>query len=158
MNADAPSHLVTASVLFTNSQDRVLIVHPARPGAPWTLPGGRAEVGESPVDAAQREVREELGIEVDLQPQDLLMVEWLEATRPGRRARLAFIFEGPRLSRADTRNIVLQVSELDAWTWATREAAFQALHPRIAQRVQVSLQTTGSTLYREIRNERTPAR
>jgi ADP-ribose pyrophosphatase YjhB (NUDIX family) len=90
---------VTASVLFTDAHGRVLLVHPARPEAPWALPGGLVEAGESPMEAACREVHEELGIEIRLHRTDLLVVEWLQATRPGRRDRLAFLFAGPALPR-----------------------------------------------------------
>lgn len=154
----APGHPVTASVLITDAEDRVLLVHPARrPDAPWALPGGLVEVGESPLVAARREVREELGIEVDLGTEDLFTVEWLGATRPDRRARLVFVFAGPLLSEADTARITLQREELDRWAWATPAEALEIVHPRIANRIRGPLQLPGSTLYLETRNERTSA-
>ncbi|MFJ1580438.1 NUDIX domain-containing protein [Streptomyces sp. NPDC088182] len=151
----APGHPISAAVLLMDSRDRILIVHPARPGAPWALPGGLVEVGESPVDAVRREVREELGIEVDVRAMDLFAVEWLQATRPGRRDRLAFVFAGPRLPTSETDRITLQRDELDRWTVAAPAEALGLLHPRIADRIRGPLHRPGSTLYRETRNERT---
>jgi 8-oxo-dGTP pyrophosphatase MutT (NUDIX family) len=41
-------------------EDRILLVQEREDGG-WTLPGGWADVGESPADATVREVREESG-------------------------------------------------------------------------------------------------
>lgn len=153
----ASGHPITASVLFTDEDDRILLVHPARrPDGRWALPGGLVEAGESPVEAARREIQEELGLAADIRTTDLMAVEWLEATTPGRRARLAFVFAGPRLSPADAEGIVLQRREITRWAWAHPDTALEILHPRIAGRIRGPLQLPGSTLYLETRNERTP--
>ncbi len=55
-----------ASAVVLRRDGRVLLVQRAR--APltdtWTLPGGKLEAGETPEEAAAREVREETGIDV----------------------------------------------------------------------------------------------
>lgn len=50
--------------------DKVLIVkraHEPRKGE-WSLPGGRVQLGESLVEAARREIKEETGLDVDVGP------------------------------------------------------------------------------------------
>ncbi|MFI6052749.1 NUDIX domain-containing protein [Streptomyces violascens] len=146
---------MTAAVLITNPSDDLLIVHPAKANAPWQLPGGIVEEGESPLDAAHREAVEELGLFLDLKECDLFAVEWLQAAHIGRRDRIAILFAGPVLHPADTTRIVLQREELDAWRWAPRTEAETLLHPAIAARIVGPLQTPGSPVYRETRHERT---
>jgi ADP-ribose pyrophosphatase YjhB (NUDIX family) len=61
-----PRPTVVAPSVFAvvrDDADRVLLVRRVDDGF-WELPGGRIEVGESAVDAAEREVAEESGVEV----------------------------------------------------------------------------------------------
>ncbi len=58
----APRHIVSAAVVATNNDGRVLLVRSPRRG--WEMPGGQVELGESLEDAAIREVKEESGIDV----------------------------------------------------------------------------------------------
>lgn len=57
---------VSAFVLCRESAGRILLTRFAFPGHPdhgkWTLPGGRIEWGESPAEAALRELHEESGL------------------------------------------------------------------------------------------------
>lgn len=43
---------------------RILLVRETADGDRWTLPGGWADVNESPAEAVVKEVREEAGLEV----------------------------------------------------------------------------------------------
>jgi ADP-ribose pyrophosphatase YjhB (NUDIX family) len=51
------------NAVITDSTGRVLLGRRDRPPI-WNLPGGGVEEGEAPWDAAVREVREEVGVEV----------------------------------------------------------------------------------------------
>ena len=64
---DAPVVGVGGVVIRNGEVLLVRRAFPPRQGE-WSLPGGRLELGESLVDAARREVREETGIEVEVGP------------------------------------------------------------------------------------------
>jgi 8-oxo-dGTP diphosphatase len=57
---------------ITDSEGRILCVRMNYATHAWTTPGGRVELGESPLDALKREVLEEAGLEVI--PEDLVGV------------------------------------------------------------------------------------
>ncbi|MFH0988218.1 MAG: NUDIX hydrolase, partial [Parcubacteria group bacterium] len=59
-----PKKRMGAGVLFLNEQKELLIVNPTYKDH-WAVPGGSVEENESPRQACLREIKEELGIEVD---------------------------------------------------------------------------------------------
>jgi 8-oxo-dGTP diphosphatase len=61
-----PRFAVTAGAVVTDSRGRVLLLkHRFRPGTGWGMPGGFIEEGEQPEEALRRELREEVGLEVE---------------------------------------------------------------------------------------------
>lgn len=70
--------VIAAGAVVRDPAGRLLLVqrgHDPEAGR-WTLPGGRVEAGESPADAAAREVAEETGLVVAVGR------EWLVLSRP----------------------------------------------------------------------------
>lgn len=52
-------------VVITDGERILLVKHTYIPHDNWTFPGGRIEPGESPSQTARREIREELGLELE---------------------------------------------------------------------------------------------
>ena len=94
---------VAAGVLFRDRDGRVLLVKPSYKDG-WEIPGGYVEHGESPLAAAVREVREELG--ADLEVTDLLVLDW--APHPAEGDKLLVIFRGGTLTAADVDQLRLR--------------------------------------------------
>lgn len=80
---------VAAGALFFDQAGRVLMVEPSYKDY-WDIPGGYVETGESPLQAAAREVREELGITPRLGR--LLAVDWAPNRSEG--DKILYLFEG----------------------------------------------------------------
>jgi 8-oxo-dGTP diphosphatase len=65
MRATHTRFTVTAGAIVFNDAGQVLLLkHRFRAGSGWGLPGGFLESGEHPIDALRRELREEIGFEI----------------------------------------------------------------------------------------------
>ncbi len=66
MRLSHPRFGVTVGAVITDSRGRVLLLkHRFRPGSGWGVPGGFLENGEHLDEALRRELREEVGLEVE---------------------------------------------------------------------------------------------
>ncbi|MFD8464291.1 NUDIX domain-containing protein [Streptomyces cyaneofuscatus] len=92
-NAKQARKRVAADALLRDPAGRVLLVNPTyKPG--WDLPGGMVELNEPPEVAVRRELREELGRDIDVL--GLLVVDWVAPHGPWD-DQIAFIFDGGTL-------------------------------------------------------------
>ena len=61
-----PRFTATAGAVITDDQDRVLLLeHVFRAGSGWGIPGGFLATAEQPEAALRRELREEVGLELE---------------------------------------------------------------------------------------------
>lgn len=104
-----PQKRMGSGALFWDEYGRILLVHPTyKPG--WEIPGGIVEALESPKSCCQREVREELGLDVEIGR--LLLIEYNEETAE-KTESLMFVFAGKQLSPVEIDQIQLPQEELD---------------------------------------------
>ncbi|WP_331748366.1 NUDIX hydrolase [Streptomyces sp. NBC_00648] len=107
-NAAQARKRVAADVILRDPDGNILLVNPTyKPG--WDLPGGMAEDNEPPDDAARRELKEELGLDLPLQ--GLLVVDWVPPHGPWD-DQIAFIFDGGTLDHDQAAAVSPQDEEL----------------------------------------------
>ena len=142
-----PMKRMAAGALLFNADQQILIVQPTYRQA-WLVPGGVVEAHESPRAACQREMHEELGLEIVLGP--LLCVEYRSAAPPKTEC-LQFIFAGGILSPDQIREIRLPATELVAYCFVTLTEAMSKLDARLGRRMQLALRAfhEARTIYAE---------
>jgi 8-oxo-dGTP diphosphatase len=144
-NANQPRKRVSADALLRDSAGRILLVDP-RYKPDWDTPGGMAEANEPPHLALQRELREELGLDLHVGP--LLVVDWVPPHGPWDDL-LAFVFDGGGLDDEQISRIKFRDDELAAYAFCTGEQARQRLRPYVWRRIEVALEVlkTGRPRY-----------
>jgi 8-oxo-dGTP diphosphatase len=143
---DRSRSFAAAGVLFFDGADRILLVQPTYKDY-WDIPGGYVETGETPAQAAAREVREELSLEVAVG--SLLVADW--APHPDEGDKLLFIFDGGTLTAEQIDAIRLQADELASYAFHDLPETLTLLIPRLGRRVAAAVEAhhTGRTLYLE---------
>ena len=143
-NAKQARKRVGADVLIRNAEGEVLLVNP-RYKPDWDLPGGMAEANEPPHRAAERELREELGLV--LQAGALLVVDWVAPHGPWDDS-LMFIFDGGTITEG-SRDPQPVDDELLACQFTPLTRARKLLRPYLWDRLDqaVAASSTGAPLY-----------
>jgi 8-oxo-dGTP pyrophosphatase MutT (NUDIX family) len=134
---------IAAGALFVDD-DRILLVRKTY-GNGWDIPGGYVDAGESPAAACRRELKEELGIEREVQR--LLIVDWAPHVDEG--DKILYVFDCGKLD--DKRHIQLASNELDGWEWVPVSQLPEYVIPRLARRLASAhhAHSAGTQLYLE---------
>lgn len=135
--ASLPKVITSGAVILRDEHDRVVIEKPNYRDH-WLLPGGGVDPGEDARECARREVREELGLEIEVGR--LLTADWMPSSAV-RSAPMGvhFLFDGGVIPAAQLEaDIVPQVAELDGWMLA-EESELHLLSPWGAARARRGL-------------------
>ncbi|WP_410659552.1 NUDIX domain-containing protein [Amycolatopsis sp. lyj-112] len=138
---------VAVDVVIRDQAGRVLIVNPTYK-EDWDLPGGMAEENEPPRKAAERELREELGLTITAGR--LLTLDWVEPHGPWD-DQLVFVFDAGILTPDAIATLRAVDEEISDFRFADPTDCARLLRPDIAALLTRALHArdTGETDYRE---------
>jgi 8-oxo-dGTP pyrophosphatase MutT (NUDIX family) len=95
-----------------------------------------AEANEAPIDAARRELREKLGLTVQIAA--LLCVDWIAPHGPWDDT-VVFVFDGGTLLPEAIAALEIRDDELSAFRFCSRDQAARLLRPYVWQRAATAL-------------------
>ena len=128
-----------AGIFCRNSAGHVLLLRPTYK-ATWEVPGGVVEADEAPRKAADREVREELGLALPIGR--LLVVDWVPAAAP-KSEGLMFLFDGGILTDELATRFNLPRDELAEWRFVPPDGVPDLVSEGMARRLAAAAQALG---------------
>jgi len=119
LDREYPQRPITAAHAVVFRRDRVLLVKRAHQPSQgrWSVPGGMIELGETIRDAAQRELREECGIEIEVDK----VVNVVDNIIPDERGHIRFHYVVIYLLARYVSGEAHPYSDALEVRWATRE-------------------------------------
>ena len=110
----------TVGALIVNNEGKVLLAKSHKWFDKYTLPGGHIEVGESVIDAVRREVKEEVGLDVEV-VEMLLVQEAIFAPEFYKKKHFVFI---DFYCKSKNQEVKLDRDEIQDYIWVYPGAAY----------------------------------
>jgi nucleoside triphosphatase len=111
----------TVGALIVNEKEEILLVRSYKWGNRYTVPGGHIELGERSETAVKREIKEEVGL--DVEPVKLLLVQ--EAVYPEDYIKHEHYIFLDYLCRTNSSRVTLDGKEIQEYIWTTPSDAIQ---------------------------------
>jgi 8-oxo-dGTP diphosphatase len=133
--------------IIRNAEDELLIVEPTYRND-WLLPGGIIEENESPREACEREIKEELGIDIKISR--ILCIEY-QSAHSSKTESVQFIADGGIISDYEISKIQIQQSELKSYQFLKIESTKNILNTLLSARLEFAFKAleSNSTIYIE---------
>lgn len=126
-----PTKRLAACVLLFDDDGRLLILETTY-RKEWLVPGGIVERNEPPWEGARREVKEEIGLELDRL--EFAAMDW-RSTDDEYDDSLHFVFDGGVLSADQKNEIRADGIEIANYRFADRTEALKLLEPHLCKRI-----------------------
>lgn len=131
-----PKKRIAAGALILNDKGQMLLVKPTYKET-WEVPGGITEFNESPRACVEREIKEELGLDIAIA--QLLCLDYV-ADLPEKGDSLQMIFDGGVLSDQQIKLIKLEVKELSEYRFFDPENINVIFKDKLRFRVKKALE------------------
>ncbi|BCJ76206.1 NUDIX domain-containing protein [Catellatospora bangladeshensis] len=126
---------LAAGALFVDATGRPLLVKPSyKPG--WEIPGGYVHEGEAPLAACRREIIEELGKDLTVARQPLV-IDWAPAPDEG--DKMLIIFDGGELGESDLSAMIFADGEIVDARFVDESNLADYLPTRLVNRLRLAL-------------------
>lgn len=129
-----PKKRMSAGVLLFNTKKKLLVLKPSYKKE-WTIPGGFVDEYESPVAAAKREVKEEIGLNIKIS--SCLTVDFVKYSIENEKTEsLQILFLAERLSSKQLVKIKLDNKEIIDFKFTSLKDAYRLFDSRLSKRMQ----------------------
>lgn len=109
----------TSCGCIITKNNKVLLVYEKR-GNFWGFPKGHMEEGETEIETALREVKEEVGIDVKINPEKRYPINYIIGNEIDKTTVLY-------LATPITEDVVMQEAEIENFKWCSYEEALETL-------------------------------